>query len=56
MAETVKDRKLTEEEAQRLAEGLRESAQLRDILDKSREEYRELDRKYPLKTKSKYAH
>lgn len=37
-----------------LAESLRESAQLRDMLAAFLEKYREIDRKYPLKTRSKY--
>ncbi|MBK9585068.1 MAG: hypothetical protein KA099_10890 [Alphaproteobacteria bacterium] len=55
MDKAPNDTKLTKEEADGLAEQLREFAQMRDLLDESQEKYRELDRKYPLKTKSKYA-
>lgn len=51
----AKDEKkdLTEEEAKALAHGLREAAVLREQIETFHEAYRALDRKYPLKGKSK---
>lgn len=48
------EQSLTEDEAKALAEGLREAAQLQEQVAEFKETYRALDKKYPLKSKSKY--
>ena len=53
MKKNENDRDLTEEEANALAEGLRESAQILDKWVEAKKLYEELDRKYPLKGKNK---
>ncbi len=55
MDKDIKKQDLTEDEAKALGEGLREAAQLQEQVADFKENYRALDKKYPLKSKSKYA-
>lgn len=54
MQDDIKNEKLKPVEAEALAEGLRESTQLGEQLAEAQKVYRKLDKKYPLKNKSKY--
>ncbi|MCL4677021.1 MAG: hypothetical protein KJ017_00330 [Alphaproteobacteria bacterium] len=54
MDQETEKKTLTEDEAKALGEGLREAAQLQEQVAEFQETYRALDKKYPLKSKSKY--
>lgn len=55
MDQETEKKTLTDDEAKALGEGLREAAQLQEQVEEFKENYRALDKKYPLKSKSKYA-
>jgi hypothetical protein len=54
MDQETEKKTLTDGEAKALGEGLREAAQLQEQVAEFKENYRALDKKYPLKSKSKY--